>query len=559
MSAERDLIEYTRERYDTRKTLGEEKNRWTETNMDLRRRMENTKPLTPNKGTNKTQDTTLRARKVCTGMNTDAIPTKDFCVQACMCEVRVFTCRETQTVSNLPQERSVQTINETSQMATQTDIATSTASIQTESINTVQNSTQTPSFNVQDASTQTINQQKGNSTRKETTAKEPVAPATTNTNVTATTNEPSATTTRHSTEPTIQVKARETEPAITKKNKISEAIKNNNTEELLFQYWKSRKFYEQVCHHKKFNELCVDNSVFPKGLTTQVPCVTIGADEELQKEWNKILLQCSLQLQNANSRHLTKLTKNVEKQLKEIEQHLDKQTNTDRWKNEQKNINQELKQVHDDLDKLRKKKIKYLTWDKTQTATSKQQPNTMTSTNGQPRQTQHNVNTNYRNQQRQPLLPIPRNGNTVPYNKYTPPQPPHPSQPQHNTYPKPPQFAQASQPLRPPLLQTHPRPQPQMYHPPPPNPAWFPTPYYVHACKPHKPTSPNVSPTTNPTTTTFSVHNTTSTQKPPTTAPIHTPTPNKFTTPSTPISLESAVPLECPSTHTTLLPLPPQL
>ena len=112
-----------------------------------------------------------------------------------------------------------------------------------------------------------------------------------------------------------------------KPNKTSEAIKNNNVKELHNLYWKARKYYEHVTHHKHFNELCIDNDVVPEGLTVLVPCVTIGADDDLKKEWDRILKHCALQLQHANTIHLQKLAYKIEEQLNSIEKHLDKQKN----------------------------------------------------------------------------------------------------------------------------------------------------------------------------------------------------------------------------------------
>ena len=89
--------------------------------------------------------------------------------------------------------------------------------------------------------------------------------------------------------------------------------------------------------------------------------MTIGADDDLKKEWNKILQQCSLQLQRANTTHLNKLINRVTKQPESIEKHLDTQKEyKQEWQRTQDKIENELKQTHWDLKKQREKKIKHL-------------------------------------------------------------------------------------------------------------------------------------------------------------------------------------------------------
>ena len=279
---------------------------------------------------------TLKIKKVNVAVNTVPAHTHDVSVQACIKTSQKDACIEACTYQwKVSTDRHMQTnvtYTRNADLHTQTDELYNTreAGVQTTgtSMNMVEAMTQTmcTSMNTEEATTQTedISSKKQNIHTQTEKIQDRI---------------------QVQKETALNMDMQETSVQ-EKPNKISEYIKNNNINELFKQYDKTRKIFEKALHHKLFNELCVDNSTVPKGLKIEVPCVTIGADEDLKKEWDKILKQCSLQLQQANARHLTKLNNKVIKQLESIEKYMETQEEQKQeWHKTQDRIENELKKI----------------------------------------------------------------------------------------------------------------------------------------------------------------------------------------------------------------------
>ena len=494
--------------------------------MDLRKKQECAPPHTPGKA-RRYEDTTSKPKKVNATTNTTTTVTRDFCTQTFMCEWKLHGYKETQTSNTETKDASTQCNPDNIQVCTQTEsVVTMQCSTQTNSPNTkdtamqTEQPTKTATHVYTEQSTNTTDTAKTLSTtdavEKLSTTKERTTDTTTKPGTVEAIRKPN-TQIEHTSDVNTQPATQEE-----KSNRITQAIKNNNKTELYTQYKKTRTFFEQVMHHKRFNELCTDNSLYPQGLKTTVPCVTIGQDEELDKEWKKILEQCSLHLHNANNRHLSKLATKVGKQLELIENHLDKQKDNQEWKQIQEKITNELRCTHDQLAKLRNKKLKHLTYQKKLETNGKEnpkqtnQPNTQTehvNSNATEKTTNTHLgrlpkNNTYTNtnktQHKQPLLPIPTLPHDVtfhsfpltphpntrqPHNSNPPPQPPT-KQPQHGQfnpshYIPPPPHHPTYHPLHPlPVKQTQQAHQFQhMYHyppPPPPPPLYSPPPPFMY-------------------------------------------------------------------------------
>ena len=402
--------------------------------MELRqKRLEHTPP---NRTGVKLQDT-IKIKKVNVAVNTIPAHTHDVSVQqACVKTSQKNACIEACTYQwKLSTDKYIQTnvtYTRNADLHTQTDepYNTTEAGMQTTgtSMNMVEAMTQTmcTSMNTEEATTQTenINSKKQNIH----TQTEKIQDRTLVQNETA-----------------LNMDIQETSVQ-EKPNKISEYIKNNNINELFKQYDKTRKIFEKALHHKLYNELCVDNSTVPKGLKIEVPCATIGADEDLKKEWDKILKQCSLQLQQANARHLTKLNNKVIKQLESIEKYTETQEQKQEWHKTQDRIENELKKLHWDLKTQREKKIIHL-------VTLKIQTENKYNTNKDVKKGQKN-NSNTKN-----ITPMNFQHHHLGHQQPPPPPNSQPYPAPH--YPPPPNFP--SHQLPPPSF------QPAPHHPPPPN------------------------------------------------------------------------------------------
>ena len=65
-----------------------------------------------------------------------------------------------------------------------------------------------------------------------------------------------------------------------------------------------RKVYVTLCHHRTFNQECLDNGIFP--VEVIATCATVAADDKLREEYVRLLTKASMEITAANIYHLQK-------------------------------------------------------------------------------------------------------------------------------------------------------------------------------------------------------------------------------------------------------------
>ena len=74
-------------------------------------------------------------------------------------------------------------------------------------------------------------------------------------------------------------------------------------------YTSSSKFYEMLCHHQTFNQVCQNNGIFPVGARAYA---TTAADDELREEIVNIQNWAIMKITAANVCHLKNKENGIE-------------------------------------------------------------------------------------------------------------------------------------------------------------------------------------------------------------------------------------------------------
>ena len=61
-----------------------------------------------------------------------------------------------------------------------------------------------------------------------------------------------------------------------------------------------RKVYVTLCHHRTFNQECLNNGIFPIEVRAFATCATVAADDKLREEYVRLLRKASMEITAAN-------------------------------------------------------------------------------------------------------------------------------------------------------------------------------------------------------------------------------------------------------------------
>ncbi|KAL5481683.1 hypothetical protein EMCRGX_G021902 [Ephydatia muelleri] len=61
-----------------------------------------------------------------------------------------------------------------------------------------------------------------------------------------------------------------------------------------------RKVYVTLCHHRTFNQECLNNGIFPVEARAFATCATVAADDKLREEYVRLLRKASMEITAAN-------------------------------------------------------------------------------------------------------------------------------------------------------------------------------------------------------------------------------------------------------------------